>query len=818
MKAPLRWLTEFVPLTLPAEALGARLTMSGTELEHIEHTGAAWPGLVVGKITALEKHPNADRLQLATVDTGAAMAAHIVCGATNIAPGQTVPVALPGSTVGEMTIERRRVRGITSEGMLCSPKELGISDDHDGILIMADGPAPGTPLGEVLGDTVLDLYITPNRPDCLSIRGIAREVAALTGQPLCQPEPHVVEAGPAISRQAAISVEAGDLCPRYAARLVRGVSVGPSPDWLRRRLEAAGVRAINNVVDISNYVMLEIGQPLHTFDFGQVRGGRVVVRRARPGETIRTLDGAERALQADMLLICDAERAIAVAGVMGGSESEVGDATTDVLIESASFAPVSIRRTSQALGLRSEASMRFERGIDPAYVGPALDRTAELLQQLAGGTVANGVIDIYPQPELTRTLTLELAALEALLGASYSPQTVELTLTALGYALTPTGANAWSVQVPSFRRDVTVAADLIEDVARIQGYDEITPTLPSSPPPATQVDPWLSFEASLRDVLLDLGLTETVNYPLTSKTSMARLLASGQAADGASADAALPSLRPNGLADLLERAITVRNPLSPEWTTLRLTLLDSMLHTLAFNARHAPTVALFEVGRIYEPAEPGTLPRELRSLAIGLTGLQHPPSWQEPAQPLDFWSLKGVVTALLDRLAIQPVRWEAGIHPALHPGRSAWLRLGETSIGIVGELHPVCATAYGLTGRAYVAELDLQSLATYTTPNVIETPSRYPVVEQDIAVVVTADKTAAAVTTVIRRSAGPLCRSVRLFDVYDGEQVGPGKKSLAFALTFQAQDRTLTVEEVNLARDHIRVALESALGATLRAG
>ena len=462
--------------------------------------------------------------------------------------------------------------------------------------------------------------------------------------------------------------------------------------------------------------------------------------------------------------------------------------------------------------------MRFERGIDPAYVGPALDRAAELLQQLAGGTVAGGVIDVYPQPELTRTLTLELTALEALLGAAYSPQTVEQTLTALGYALTPTGANVWTVQIPSFRRDVTVVPDLIEDVARIQGYDEITPTLPNSAPPETQVDPWLAFEASLRDVLLALGLTETVNYPLTSKGSMAGLLASDQAASGASVDAVLPSLRPNGLADLLERAITVRNPLSPDWTTLRLTLLDSMLHTLAFNARHAATVALFEVGRVYEPAEPGTLPRELRSLAIGLTGLQHAPAWQEPPQPFDFWSLKGIATALLDRLAIQPVQWEAGVHPALHPGRTAWLRLGQTTIGIVGELHPVCATAYGLTGRTYVAELDLQSLAAYTTPGVIEAPSRYPAVEQDIAVVVPADTTAAAVTAVIRQAAGPLCRTIRLFDVYSGEQVGPGKKSLAFALTFQAQDRTLTVEEVNQARRHIQEALAAALGATLRAG
>ncbi len=818
MKAPLSWLSDFVPLTLPAKQLGARLTMSGTELEHIEQTGAAWPGLVVGKIIALEKHPNADRLQLATVDTGGETPAHIVCGATNIAPGQTVPVALPGSTVGDMLIERRRVRGVASEGMLCSPKELGISEDHSGILILDTGPAPGTPLGEALGDTVLDLYITPNRPDCLSIRGIAREVAALTNQPLCQPEAHPVETGPPIQDLAGIRVEAPDLCPRYAARLVRGVKIGPSPDWLQRRLEAAGVRAINNVVDVSNYVMLEVGQPLHTFDFGHVRGGTVIVRRALVDETIRTLDNTERPLTPAMLLICDAERAIGVAGVMGGSDSEVSAGTTDVLIESASFAPASIRRTSQALGLRSEASMRFERGIDPAYVRPALDRAAELIWQVAGGTICRGAIDIYPQPEQVRTLHLELSTLEALLGARYDPATVEQTLTALGYALTPSGENAWTVHVPSFRRDVTVVPDLIEDVARVRGYDEITPTLPSSPPPETQVNPWLSFEVSLRTLLMDLGLTETVNYPLTSKESMARLLAAGQPDSGAASQALLPSLRPNGLAELLEQAITVRNPLSPEWGSLRLTLLDSMLRTLALNARHSATVALFEVGRVYEPAEPDTLPHELRTLSIGLTGLEHPPSWQEPARPFDFWSLKGVVSALLDRLAIQPAVWEAGTHPALHPGRTAWLRLGATTIGVVGEVHPICATAYGLTGRAYVAELDLQSLVAYTESVTIMSLSRYPVVEQDVAVVVSMETPAADVAAVIRQSAGPWCRSIRLFDVYSGEQVGTVKKSLAFALTFQAQDRTLTVEEVNQARGHIQEALAATLGATLRAG
>lgn len=818
MKVPLRWLREFVPLLLPIAELATRLTMSGTEVEGVEQTGAAWPGLVVGKIVALEKHPNADRLQLATVDTGASAPAQIVCGATNIALGQTVPVALPGGTVGDMTIERRRVRGVVSEGMLCSPRELGISDDHEGILILDDGPAPGTPLAEALGDTVLDLYITPNRPDCLSIRGIAREVSALTEQPLCQGDVMITEAGPPVDEQVRIRIDAPDLCPRYAARLVRGVTIGPSPEWLRGRLEAAGVRAVNNVVDVSNYVMLETGQPLHTFDFTHVRGGAVVVRGAGVGERIRTLDNTERALTPEMLLICDAERAIAVAGVMGGSDSEVGAGTTDVLIESASFAPASIRRTSQALGLRSEASMRFERGIDPAYVRPALDRAAQLIAQLAGGSVCRGVIDIYPQPEPVRRLPLDLATLEKLLGATYRPDAVERTLTALGYTLTPEGDRAWTVEVPSFRRDVSVTPDLIEDVARIRGYDEIAPTLPSSPPPATRVNPWLAFEASLRALLLELGLNETVNYPLTSKESMSRLLASGQQATGADRQAVLPSLRPDGLAALLPRAITVRNPLSPDWTTLRLTLLDSMLRTLALNARHNDRVALFEAGRVYEPAEPGTLPRELRSLTVGLAGVDHARSWQEPVQPLDFWSLKGVLAALFGRLAIAPVQWEAGTHPALHPGRTAWLRLGATTFGVAGEVHPVCATAYGLTGRAYVAELDLQSLAAYTEPVLIEAPSRYPVVEQDIAVVVPNETPAAAVTAVIRQSAGALCREVRLFDVYRGGQIGAGKQSLAFALTFQAQDRTLTVEEVNEVRETIREALAATLGATLRAG
>ena len=836
MKLPLSWLGDYVAPNLPVDDLKVRLNMSGTEVEAIERTGSRWEGLVVGRIRELHRHPNADRLQVTLVDIGRQAPATIVCGANNIAPGQTVPVVLPGTTLGGQMITKRTVRGITSEGMLCSPRELGISDEHEGILILREGPAPGTPLGDVLGDTVLDLYVTPNRPDCLSVRGMAREVAALSDQPLRLPEPSVEDSGPDIGELTSVTVEAPDLCPRYAARLVRGVRVGPSPDWLRRRLEAAGVRSINNVVDVSNYVMLDYGQPLHTFDFERLRGRRIIVRRAAEDEPIRTIDNVERRLTSAMLAICDAERPVAVAGVMGGLDTEVSEATTDVLIESASFAPTSIRRTAQTLTLRSEASMRFERGIDPAYVGPALDRAARLLAEVAGGTIARGVIDVYPRPEPPRQLRLTLDAIEALLGVQYASSVVERILTTLGYTLHPVGAGSWAVDVPSFRRDVTVVADLIEDVARIQGYDSIAPTLPSTPPPPTRVNRWERFERQLRTLLLEAGLTETMSYPLTSQANLRRLLAADRAQERStspegtpppedgSPEAGLPSLRPCGLVTTIPESITIRNPLSPEWACLRPTLLDSILSTASSNARYLDEgVAIFEVGRVYLPGgridgRLSELPVERRVLAVTLAGAALPPSWQEVERPADFWDLKGALQAVLGRLAIPSVGWSAGRHPVFHHGRTAWLRIGDTTIGVAGEVHPTCTSAYDLTGRVLAAEIDLEALALYTEDAPVVAPSRFPTVRLDVALVASREVPAAEVERVVRQAAGPLCRDVRLFDVYTGEQVEPGKRSLAYALTLQAPDRTLTMEEVNQTRERIRAELSSAIGATLRAG
>ena len=818
MKVPLSWLKDFVPIAVPVERLGQLLTFAGLEVESIISVGEAWEGLVVGRIVSLARHPRADRLQVAEVDVGDGSPRTIVCGAHNIAPGQMVPVVLPGGTVAGMQIERRVVRGITSQGMLCSPKELGISDDHSGIYILEEGPLPGTPLKEVMGDYVLDIYISPNRPDCLSVRGLAVEVAALTAQSTDFPRAAPPERGEPASLGVRVTITDPHLCRRYAARIVRGVTVGASPQWLRQRLERAGVRSINNVVDISNYVMLEFGQPLHFFDYQEIRGREIVVRPAYDGERFQTLDGTEHCLPTGALLICDAERPIALAGIMGGLNSEVSDQTVDILIESASFDPVSIRTTSQKLRLRSEASLRFERDIDPNYVRPAIDRAAELLTVLAEGEVAPGIVDLYPLPETARVVSLSHTAVNDLLGSSYSAEHIERVLSSLGYTLANTGPGLWNVTVPTARRDVHLDVDLIEDIARISGYDSIPTKLPSTEQPPTVSDTWFAFEERLRHVLLGLGLTEVVSYALTSRESMKRLLAaavSRGAAYGGIHDA-LPILRPMALGQLMEEAVAVTNPLSPDWSVLRVTLLDSAMRTIAANVRSSESIRIFELGRVYEWVGVDRLPVERSSLVIGVAGQQVDASWLDHPQPADFWSLKGIVEGLFSRLAVAPIDWKPVEHPAFHPGRTALLMIKEQPFGIVGEIHPVVIERYAINTRAYVAELDIERLVTVSQWSRPESSSRFPPLPVDLAFVVAEDTPAGAVLSAVREAAGPLCQRVCLFDVYQGKPIPAGRKSLAFSLTFQSSERTLRLSEVEAVRDRIRRVLAERFGAVLR--
>ncbi|MCL4545589.1 MAG: phenylalanine--tRNA ligase subunit beta [Chloroflexi bacterium] len=816
MKVPLPWLRDFVRITVPVSQLERLLTAAGLEVEEIAETGSKWDGLVVGKIVALEPHPNADRLQVAQVDVGGDQLRTIVCGAHNIAVGQTVPVVLPGGHIGDTIIEQRKVRGVESQGMMCSPRELEISDDHSGILILEDGPAPGSSLSTVLGDQVLDIYVTPNRPDCLSIRGIAREIAALLAQSVCFPTPAPVESAEDTERAIAVEIMNSTLCRRYAARLVRGAKVGPSPNWLRARLEACGVRSINNIVDVSNYVMLEFGQPLHIFDFAAIHGERIVVRSSLPGEKITTLDGSERSIPEGTLLICDAERPVALAGVMGGANSEVSGSTTDVLIESASFSPTSIRTTSRSLNLRSEASLRFERNIDPEYVLPALDRAAEMIASLTGGIVLRGAVDVYPAPEPSRAIQLSLAGVNGLLGTNYSGSHVRTTLERLGFIFTEETQTSWTVSVPSYRRDVTLAVDLIEDVARITGYDQIPTTLPSTEQPATHIDDWFAFEERLRTILVGLGLTEVVSYALTSKESLSRLLKGPAVSLPGEASDALPVLRPADLRRCIEHGVTVRNPLSPDWSTMRVSLLDSALRTLATNAASVTSRRLFEIGRVYENCSPQELPRERAALVIALSGAATEPSWQQPAHPIDFWDLKGAIEGVFAHLAVIAPSWVPCVHPSFHPGRTASLTIDGRVIGVAGELHPRCASAYGLSDRSYLAEIDLEQLVHYNVSRALAVPSRFPSVPLDVAFIVRDSVPAAAVLESVARAAGSLCRQVRLFDLYTGQPVPQGHKSLALNLVFQAADRTLTVDEVNSIRDHIRDQIARDIGAVLR--
>ncbi|MCL4541151.1 MAG: phenylalanine--tRNA ligase subunit beta [Chloroflexi bacterium] len=818
MKVPLSWLKDFVPIVVPVEQLGQLLTSAGLEVESVTTIGEAWEGLVVGKILTLARHPRADRLQIAEVDVGDGSPRTIVCGAHNIAPGHTVPVVLPGYAVAGMQIERRVVRGIESQGMLCSPKELGISDDHSGIYLLEEGPLPGTPLKDAVGDDVLDLYISPNRPDCLAVRGLAVEVAALTAQPAHLPRSAPQERGEPASMGVRVTIVDPRLCRRYATRIVRGVKVGASPQWLRQRLERAGIRSINNVVDISNYVMLEFGQPLHFFDYREIRGSEIIVRPARDGERFQTLDGTEHRLPAGALLICDAERPIALAGVMGGLNSEVSERTVDVLIESASFDPVSIRTTSRSLRLRSEASLRFERGIDPNYVRPAIDRAAELLTLLTEGEVAPGVVDVYPFPETARVIALSRATVNELLGSSYSVEHIERVLTSLGYTLANVGSGAWNVTVPTARRDVHLDVDLIEDVARISGYDTIPTKLPSTEQPPTSSDAWSAFEERLRHVLLGLGLTEVVSYALTSRESMKRLLAAAIPDHSAygDTDGALPILRPAALERLIEEAVTVTNPLSADWSALRVTLLDSALHTIVANAHSSESIRTFELGRVYEWAGVDRLPVERSSLVIAVAGQQADTSWVEHPQPVDFWSLKGIVEGVFSRLAVAPVDWKPVEHPAFHPGRTALLTMGGQPFGIVGEVHPVVRERCDIDSRAYLAELDIERLETVAQWSKPEPSSRFPSLPLDLAFVVAEDTPAGTVLSAVREAAGPLCQRVRLFDVYRGKPIAEGRKSLAFSLVFQSLDRTLRLSEIEAIRDGIRDVLAEQFGAMLR--
>ncbi|MCS7275966.1 MAG: phenylalanine--tRNA ligase subunit beta [Dehalococcoidia bacterium] len=798
MRVPLSWLSEYVDITLPVEELARRLTDAGLEVADVVRTGD-WQNVFVGQVVELRPHPNADRLVLATVDLGGERQT-VVCGAPNVAVGQKVAFAKEGAVLIDprshqpAPLRRAVIRGVESAGMICSELELGLSEDHSGIMVLPDDAPLGIPLSSYLGETVLELEIRPNRPDALSVLGIAREVAALSGAQVREPPLDYEAHGPPVRRLASVQVEAPDLCPRYVAAVVTGVRIGPSPSWMQRRLEAAGLRPINNVVDITNYVMLEMGQPLHAFDLHKLEGSSIVVRRAREGETLTLLDGSEARLRPDMLVIADARRPVAVAGVMGGANSEVDEGTTAVLLESATFFGPSVRRTAQALKLRTEASLRFEKGLSPLLPIYAARRAVRLMVELCGGKAARGIIDIFPQRHRPSPVHLTAQRLRTVLGMDVPREEVERALSALGFRVGWRRPATYVVTPPYWRTDVRIADDVAEEVARVVGYDRIPSVLRAPSLPPAEREPLRELRERLRDALAQAGMQEVITYPLSDRETLARALSPEEMESH-------PPLR-------------LANPMSRELEFLRTTLRAGLLRALARNQRSRPgLVALFEVGRVFLP-RPDDLPREVE-MAAGVVAGPRPDRWGLPrGEPADFFDAKGMLETALASLGIE-AQFVPAEHAVFLPGSTAAVVVGGQQVGLLGQVHPEVARAFEVEGDAYLFELDLERLLPHVPGGRLYRPiSRFPPVREDLAVVVDAEVPAGAVRSVIESS--PLVVRAELFDVYTGPPVPEGKKSLAFAVTYQALDRTPSDEEVARERRRIVAQLERELGASLR--
>ena len=807
MRISLKWLSQYVDLPSP-EALAKGLTAVGLEVEAIERTGQGLAGVVVARVLSSEKHPNAEKLSVTSIDRGDGAPLQVVCGAKNYAVGDLVPLATVGTTLpGGLKIEKAKLRGVESFGMLCSAKELALEADASGLLILPAGLRPGTPIAEALGleDVLLEVNVTPNRPDCLSHIGIAREVAALLGQEVRPPAGAPREAGPAAAEAVSVRIEAPDRCARYAARVIEGVTIGPSPAWLARRLEACGVRSISNVVDATNYVLLELGHPLHAFDLDKVAGASIVVRTARPGERITTLDGKERPLEEGDLLIADRDRGSALAGVMGGGDSEISAGTTRVLLESAWFAPGTIRRTSRKQGLKSEASYRFERGADPGMVLPALDRCAALIAELAGGAVRPGVVDCVARPGSAGQVRLRWSRPAELLGMEFGREEARRILGGLGFRELAADDQGATFAVPSWRVDVSIEEDLVEELVRTRGYDAIPETLPPSAVTTPVEPPEARVVARVREALEAAGFSEAVNFSFVAQADLAPLRTEVAVGDG----------RARAL------GVALQNPISADLALMRTSLVPSLLKNAARNrSQRVDDVRLYELARTYQPVAadaPGDAPaaEELRVAGL-LLGRRAPVGWSAPAGAVDFHDAKAAVGGLLEALGLAGVAWRAEAKPWLHPRFAARLVAADgAALGWVGELHPRVVQAFDLPRGVLAFELSVEALAARAAlvPRYRPIPG-VPAVLRDLAVVVAEAVTAEAVLSLVREE--PLVEAVTLFDVYRGAPLPAGRKNLAMALTYRAPDRTLTDGEAEAAHQRIVARLVAGVGAELR--
>lgn len=795
MKASLTWMNEYVPVDMnrPAQELADELTQAGIPVEEVETVDPGLKKIFTGKITEITKHPDADKLQVcqvACLDTdGTPITKQIITAATNVRVGQIVPVAYHKSRLADGTeIKKGKLRGLPSEGMFCSVAELGISkelvvpEEAEGIYILPADTPIGMDIRDVLmmNDTVYEFELTPNRADCFSMVGLSREFAVLTNQKAVLPEITVDENGEAIDGKVQVTIADGDLCSRFAARLVTGVTIAPSPMWLQNRLRNSGIRPINNVVDVTNYVMLELGQPMHAYDYAHVKGHSLTARRANEGEVLKTLDGTDRELTTDMLVIADEQRAVGVAGVMGGYDSEVTNTTTDVLLEAAVFNGASIRRTARALGMRSEASGRFERGVNPEYSIMAINRAAQLLQQLCpDAKIAKGIVDVYPNPAAPTTVTTTADAINAYLGTDIDEQRMVDILTTLSFDVT-CGNGSMVIGVPSWRGDVTVMPDIAEEVARIYGYDNIKVTTPWAALNSGVLSNRKQMTKTIAHTLANNGLSEMITFSFMHKDSLAKLMI------------------PEG--DARYKAVQILNPISEEYPVMRTTLVPSILDAAVRNrAQKNHDIWAFETAAVYEEAaDKDSLPTERYMAAGFMTGRADEAQWSVAARQTDFYDVKGVVEAVLAALRVENYTLTTTDEPYYHPGVSAAYEVDGVTIATLGELHPQVAKNYDLEGKCYLFEINISALLETVRSQLQYTPiSKFPGITRDLAIVAPKLVSAETIQQIILANGGDKLESAYVFDVYEGEHIAEGFRSLAYTIGFRSTEGTLTDADVD---------------------
>ena len=783
MKVTYNWLKEFVDFDLTPEQLADLLTMLGLEVEAMEKLGVGMDDVVVAIVEEKRQHPNADKLSLCRVNDGSGVL-DVVCGAQNFQAGDTVALARIGAVLpGDFRIKRSKIRGEESCGMLCSEKELGLAEGSAGIMILPGGLKLGQPVFEALGlkDTLFEIGLTPNRADCLSAAGIAREIAAKLDTRITYPPAVIVEVNEAASNLISVTIEDSDLCPRYAARYISGCRIAPSPEWLVKRLNALGIRSISNVVDVTNLVMMELGHPLHAFDCDRLAGRRIVVRRAAEDEPFTTLDSQKRTLTADDLVICDAERPVALAGIMGGENSEIADTTTNILLESAWFRPAAIRKTSKRLGLHTESSHRFERGADIGGVIRALDRAAALIAELAGGSVAQGVVDAYPGACEPTPISLRPERANQLIGIDLSRTEIGRILSRLECTVLEQPDGALRVTPPSYRVDIEREVDLIEEVARLNGFDKIPTTMPKARVVSDRPSAHQRMQRVVRDILVAHGMNEIINFSFTAPDAADKLLlATG---------------------DPRRTAIRLANPLIEEQSVMRTSLLPGLLETMARNVNfRSLDLKLFEMRRIYLPTGPGEMPHEPICIAGAFTGSREREGWSHARGAVDFYDAKGVMENLIELLNIGGVKWVADSPETYyHPGKSCSIVAGRERIGSVGEIHPTVQESFGLERPVYCFELDFEKIVSLVRQKrTVTAPSRFPDSTRDIAMLAPDDLPAEKIIECVRNVKAQEIEQVEIFDLYRGAGIPEGFRSIAVRVRYRSYERTLTDEEIGV--------------------